>query len=254
MGFFDVWGRGSEGFELFDLTHLFWLLVTCAAAVALCVGQHRLPMEKRKGLRRAVGLTLIALQLVRAGVLMALGEYDLGYLPLHLCGMAVYIEAFDCLVPNRFTHELCYAVCMPGALMALVFPNWTYLPFFNFLHIACFAIHVLLVVYPLTVLTGGDFRPSVKRLPFCFLFLAAVSLPVHLFNKANGTNYMFLEQAPKGSPLEWFEGVFGTPGYLLGVPMIMLALWSVMYAPFVVGDVRRKRAAKKLAQPKEGEA
>lgn len=234
MDFFATDRTGSNGFELFDATHMAWIIGTAVCAVVLCVLYRRMSSTARRTTQRAIGLTLMGIYIIRQIILVILGEYGVGYLPLHLCGMSIYIETIDSMLPNRFTRELCYAVSMPGALMGLLFANWTHLPAFNFIHITSFLFHSIMVVYPLLVIAGGEHRPSLRRLPMCFGFLVAVSVPVYFFNKHFGTNYMFLNKPSPGSPLEWFENWFGNPGYLLGFVIMIAIVWTVMYVPFAV--------------------
>ncbi len=241
MGFFDVVYYGADCGTLFDAEHLIWMTGIALAGVILCLIHRRLTEKGRRAFKRTVALTMFGVYLLRQLIILAQGEYGVWCLPLHLCGMSLYIEAVDSLFPNRFTRELCYAVCMPGALMGTIYANWTYMPTFNFIYITSFVLHGLMVIYPLLALTGGDYRPSVRWLPACFGFLAAVSVPVYFFNMHFGTNYMFLSRPSPGSPLELFEQWFGNPGYLLGFVIMIAILWTVMYAPFVILSAREKR-------------
>lgn len=242
MDFFQTRDTGIKAFELFDMTHCGWLLATVLAAVGLCVFHRRSSPSRRRNIQRTLGLATFGIYAAKQVVLVILGEYGIGYLPLHLCGMSVYIELIDCLFPSRFTRELCYSLCMPGALMGILFANWTGYPIFSMIHITSFLLHGMMIIYPLLALTGGDHRPSLKRLPACFGFLLAVAIPVYFFNRHFRTNYMFLRYPSPGSPLEWCEKLLGNPGYLLGFAVMIAAVWALMYAPFVIADcVRRKR-------------
>jgi len=247
MDFFTNEGTGTRGFELFDAVHCSWLAGIVLAAVVLCVIHHRLSARGRRIVQRFVGLITFAVYLVRQLILVILGDYDIFYLPLHLCGMSLYIEAVDCLFPNRFTRELCYAVCMPGALMGVLYANWGTLPLLNYISITSFFLHGMMVIYPLLAITSGDHRPSTRRLLWCFGFLAVISVPVYFFNRHFGTNYMFLAEPSPGSPLEWFENWFGNPGYLLGFVIMIAIVWTIMYFPFAVVEAKEKRL-KKAAQ------
>ena len=232
MDFLATDNPAGRDFQLFNTAHCCWIAATVIAGVALCLLYRRMQPSARRAVQRTIGLALMGTYIARQLILVALGEYGIGYLPLHLCGMSIYIETIDSLFPNRFTRELCYAVCMPGAAMGLIYANWLYLPAVSFISITSFLFHSIMVIYPLLALAGGDHRPSLKWLPACFGFLAAVSVPVFLFNRHFGTNYMFLSRPSPGSPLELFEQWFGNPGYLLGFVIMIAILWAVMYMPF----------------------
>ena len=242
MDFFTVDYFGESRGSLFDGEHLLWLAGIAVLAAVLCLLHRRQSEKGRRILKRVVGLSLLGIYFLRQLILVLLGEYGIWCLPLHLCGMSLYIEAIDCLFPSKFTRELCYAVCMPGALMGTLYANWVYMPTWNFIFITSFVIHGLMVIYPLLALTGGDHRPDIRRLPWCFGFLAAVSVPVYFFNRHFGTNYMFLSRPSPGSPLELFERWFGNHGYLLGFVIMIAIVWTVMYLPFILSG-KKKTAA-----------
>lgn len=233
MGFFDIGYSGEPVGKLFGFTHWCWLIGIAAAGVVLCVIHRRLSDRGRTVFRRSVALSMFGLYLLRQLIIAIQGEYGPWCLPLHLCGMSLYIETLDSLIQKKFTRELCYAVCMPGALMGMLFADWIDTPVLNFLHISCSVFHGLMIIYPLLSLTSGDFRPNARRLPLCFGFLAAVSVPVYFFNRSFGTNFMFLSEPSPGSPLVWFEQWLGNPGYLLGFVIMIAIVWAVMYIPFI---------------------
>ena len=52
-------------------------------------------------------------------------------------------------------------------------------------------------------------------------------MPVSLVNRHFGTNFFFLERPSSGSPLVWFEQVFGS--HLIGLPVLMALIWAGMY-------------------------
>lgn len=240
MDFFNISNPPGGGFSLFDGTHLAWLLGTAVCAAVLCLIHRRLTEKGRRVMQRTVGLTLMGIYAVKQLILVMLGEYSIGYLPLHLCGMSVYIETIDSLFPTKFSRELCYALSMPGAAIGMLYANWTAYPVFSLIHITSFVLHGIMVIYPLLALTSGDHRPSLRRMPWCFGFLLAVSIPVYFFNRHFGTNYMFLSRPSPGSPLEWFEALLGNPGYLLGFAVMIAIVWLIMYLPFALTE---KKAA-----------
>ena len=79
---------------------------------------------------------------------------------------------------------------------------------------------------------GGDLRPEARQLPKCLGILVCCAVPVALFNRFFGTNYMFLSWPSPGSPLEWFASFLGRPGYLLGYLPMLALVWLILYLPF----------------------
>ena len=79
---------------------------------------------------RVIIALLLALELIRqASFPLVHGHYWLEHLPLNMCGLALFIEAFHGLKPNKFTGEIIYALVLTGAVAAMLFPDWTFTQF-----------------------------------------------------------------------------------------------------------------------------
>ena len=229
------------GFTLFGREHLLWLLICLTLTATLCLFYRRGSPRGRARFRRALGLAIFGCELARDANLVIQGVFSVYYLPLHLCGLAVFLTLWHSLRPGETLANLLYSTCMPGALFAVLFPDWTAFPAFSYHSIVGFTVHALLIAYPLSQVLGGDFCPDARRLPRCLLWLLGMALPVYLFDRAVEANYMFLLHPSDGSPLVWLASFLGTPGYLLGyIPMIAL-IWLALYLPFRSGKRKRQQ-------------
>lgn len=228
------------GFALFSRGHIVALLLCALVCGGLCLAFCRYGSRGKGLLRRAVGTLVLMCEVLAKGFLMLHGAYDLGCLPLHLCGLAVFFTFFHSVFPGKTVGCFLYSVCMPGALFALLFPDWTAYPIFSYRSVLSFAAHALLVAYPLMLVLGRELRPSLRLLPRCLAILLAMAIPVYVFDRLTGLNFMFLLRPSGGSPLEWFSVLLGVPGYLLGyIPMIVI-IWFLLYFPLI----RRKSSDK----------
>ena len=233
-GFFDFTIEyGADGFGLYGAGHFIWLAIFAAMTAALSLIYRRANTRGRKRLRLAVAFAALFIELLRAFLLMRAGEYTVFRLPLHLCGLAVYVGVLHAATGNRLTGQFLCAFCMPGALCALLFPDWTYYPFVHFMTLSSFILHILLVDYTLMQIIGGELRPDVARAPACLGIMLALAAPVYALNKLWGTNYMFLNWPSERSPLEWFS-FLGRPGYLLGYLPLLLLAWTPIYLPGII--------------------
>lgn len=221
----------AKGFSVFGAEHISWLLLLLAAGACLCRAYKKADELTRRRIRRATAWTALSMELIRAALLISAGEYDIGRLPLHLCAMAVYISALHAWRGGRLTGQFLYAFCMPGAVFALLFPDWGYYPALHFMSVSSFVIHALIVCYTMMQVLTDDIRPDIRKCPQCLGIMLALALPVYIFDIATGTNYMFLNWPSPGSPLEWFS-FLGRPGFVLGYLPILAAVWAVMYYPF----------------------
>lgn len=216
------------GFDHFCPGHLFWLGLTAVLCSALWIFYRRWTHKEQRACKLILAALLVCDELFKYGVAWHSGDFRPSFLPLHLCSINIFLIAFDSVRPSQLLQELLYAVCLPGAFFALMFPGWAYLPLWNALCIHSFTAHILLFLYPVLLLAGG-FRPRFSRFARTLPAALAVVFIIAGFNRAFGTNFMFLSRAGEGNPLSWFESFLGSPGYLVGIPVIAAACWTVMY-------------------------
>jgi len=233
-------GGADGGFRLFGAAHLLWLLFALSAVAALGAGYQKAGKRGRAALRRGTALAALALALTRAGVIAAQGRYDVTRLPLHLCGMAVYLDVLHALRPGKLLGQFLYAFCMPGAVAALLFPDWVGFAPLGFVSLSAFTLHILIVGYTAMQVCGGDIRPQPRLAPRCLGLMLLLAAAVYVFDRLTGTNYMFLNWPSPGSPLEWFAPL-GRPGYLLGYVPLLAAVWTPLYLPALLRGRQRER-------------
>ena len=243
-GDFFVTAESPEtGFGLFSAAHFIWLIIGAAAAVLICLIYRRSPAEKRRRIRITLASSALAIELLKTLLLILAGDYGIGRLPLHLCGLSIYfcfIHSFMKSSPSSVFSQFLYFFCMPGAVFALIFPDWVGYPLFSFMTFSGFLLHFLITIYVVMQVISAGIFPDLRRLPACILIMLLLAVPVYFFDKSAGTNYMFLNWPSPGSPLEWFSSL-GRPGYLLGYIPLMLITWAVLYLPFILHSKSRKK-------------
>ncbi len=224
----DVTVPNDVGFSHFSMGHLLWLVF--ALLFAGCLAQFYRYGNTQT--RRLILGTISALLLLDEGVKWFLvirsGSISPDFLPLHLCSVHIFVILADVLRPSDRIREALCAVCLPGAFFALLFPGWTYLPMANAMTFQHFTTHILLLTYPVLLLAGGfhlRFSRLLRTLPWYFPALLAA----YGANRLWGTNFFFLSSPGEGNPLRWFADRLGEPGYLLGIPILAMACWAVLY-------------------------
>lgn len=220
------------GFPLWGRQHLCWLVICAGLAGILCTLSMRLREPGQKRLRRGIGWAVLLCELLKDGNLIIQGAFGLYYLPLHLCGLAVFFTFFHSRHPTETIGNFLYSTCMPGAACALLFPDWTMFPAFSYHSLVAFVVHGLLAAYPLTLLAAGRLHPRPELLPRCFGILLGLAVPIYLFDRAFQVNYMYLLRPAPDSPLEWFAALLGNPGYLFGYLPMLALVWGLLYLPF----------------------
>lgn len=230
------------GFSHFSPFHFFWLFLGVATAAISCLFYRRL---QRKGRRRMLWIMtalLVGDEIWKLAWLLSLGLFTHSYLQFHLCSINIFLILFFTVKPNQIVGNFLYAICIPTTTAALLFPTWTKLPFWNFMHLHSFSVHILLLAIPLMLTVGGDIQPRLRKLPGSLLLLLGLALFAKGVNHLYGTNFMFLESVSSGNPLKVFEDLWGNHYY--GFPILGALMISVMYTPNLLLQKYRNKALK----------
>lgn len=220
------------GFAAFGLVHCIWLGVFLLVTVASILCYRKFTDRGRYIWRLVIASLLLADEIFKVVMLVIGDRYLPGYLPLHLCSINIFVIAWHAFKPRKVVEGYLYTVAIPGALAALLFPSWTSLPLGNFMHLHSFTVHILLALYPITLVSAGELVPEVKKVPQYLLFLVLMAIPIWFVNLLLDTNFMFLMAAEPGNPLYLFEQLWGN--HLYGFPVIIAGVLIVMYLPLVI--------------------
>lgn len=229
------------GFSLYDNCHLTWLCLISFFIVIISIRYKTMTKEKKDITRKILGVLTLLTEVYYQSVLLITGQYNINYLPLHLCSVGIFLCYYDAFFPKDIIREFLYCMCMPGAFMALLFPNWTVCPLMNFNHINSFIVHGLIVCYPVMLMWSKEFTPNYKRLPMCGAILLTLVIPIYFFNKIFDTNFLFVNTPSEGSPLIVLENWLGNPGYIFGMLMMIFLFWSMLYTPVLIKNIQLKR-------------
>ncbi len=230
------------GYPLFGITHLFSVGVTFALVFLFILVFIKVSSSRREKILRVIPPLMLALEIAKDLFLVYLGRFGVGYLPLHMCGMGIFVFLFIRFLPRKkvreFFGEVACVLILPSAVAALFFADWTpYYPVLNFMNLYSYLWHGLLILYPCLLMIDQKAVPTVKHIRYVILFLCAVVPPVYVFDRLFGCNYLFLIRPVPNSPLSWLASLSGVPGYLFGYAI--LALLGMLAAYLVIGIVGR---------------
>ena len=224
----------EKGFQLYSAGHILWILAIAAGCWLMSGIYKKSDTKRRRKIRRFFAVALALSEIYKDGVLWITGNFNAEYLPFHLCGLAIFAILIDAFMENQqITGELIAYAFMPGAVCALLFCNWTEYPFLNFMNLHSFLFHGWIVCYMAMRYRGGEIRPSLKGLWQTAAFVAAAAPVLFLFNRSQGTNFMFLNEASEGSPLvalwDLFGEKYGYPGYLTAYGVLAIAVFHALW-------------------------
>lgn len=146
-------------------------------------------------------------------------------------GINIFVCWYDAIHQSRWSKEILYALCIPGAVVAMLSPSWQRLPVWNLLHLHSYSIHVLLILYPVLLLAGG-FRPQVHHIRWVLAFLCAIATPIFFLNRLLKTNFFFLNDPQGNAITAFFAHCFGERFYLLGFLPVLAAVLLLLYLPW----------------------
>ena len=234
------YGADYRCYPLYGTVHLMELAISLAFIVGVALWYRRSSARTRR--RILVGVTALLL-LDEAALLLGMeltGQWNWSYLPLHLCSINVFVCLYNTLTDRNWCKEELYALCIPGAALALLCPSWLDVPsWWTLINLHSVSIHALLVLYP-TLLVVDGYRPSPRRIPQVLAFLFGSALPIYFLNKPLGTNFYFLNNPYGNIITSTFTELLGEKYYILGfLPAIALAL-AVMYLPWALKEWRSR--------------
>jgi hypothetical integral membrane protein (TIGR02206 family) len=218
--------------SLYGRTHLIWLGVIVVFIILLSIFYTRLRPYQKRQFKKSYALFIIFFELLRQITYLVLGRYELGLLPLHLCGLTELLIFLHAFTKNKVIKESLYAMGLIGALMALLFADWLGYPILHFQSIHSFVTHGLLLGYVVMLLWSQELKPNEKLLPQVFVLFFLICFGLYFFNKQYDTNFFFLNYPSPGSPLVIFEEWVGNPGYIGLTVILLLIVWLIMYLPW----------------------
>lgn len=220
---------GVGGVAILSAAHFAWFscsLLFCAAVVAwFC----RASGYARRRVLHAAATVMVLCEALRMPALAFSGGFSAAdSLPLHLCGVMVFVEWYAAFYGRPLALELSWCLGLPGAFCALATPGETAYPFWNIYYLQFILVHTLLFLIPLLLRAEG-FRPAIRRLPQCFLFLLGLAAFDAFANCLFGGNYLFLSAPPPGSLLEAVYRLAGPSFYLPAAAGAVWGIWAVYY-------------------------
>lgn len=237
IGFFTAqpFMVGGEGFPLFGLAHIFYLVYGICLIAFLVYVYAGLPEGLRWSSPRRTMLLVVAgvpivLLLSQDIIMFRAGVFGVQWWPLHSCNICEFLALIYAVKPNRFCGEVLFTLGIVGALAALLFPNWSYCPPWSWPVLCGFTEHSLIIGFVVMQLFGGDLKPDRRSIWKPLVLLCVYSPLAYAFNRSFGTNFFFVNAPAEGSPMVAVADVFGNPGYLVPFAVVLIASWFGLYA------------------------
>ena len=222
------------GYPLFGTAHLISVAVTLFCVVIICICFIRWEREKQNHFLKSIPIIMAVLELSKDLFLITVHRFGVGYLPLHICSIGIFVFLLREYLPyekaKRFFGEIAYILIMPASLVALFDADWTYLyPVWNFINLHSYVWHGLLILYSVLLRLRGEVSPTIRHIHWVLLFLCLIIPPVYVFDKIFNCNYFFINWPIPNSPLSLLAAHMGNPGYLIGYAILTILVILGMY-------------------------
>ena len=146
-------------------------------------------------------------------------------LPLHLCSLFGVISIPMLWHSSSVYHEAVCFLGAPGAFLTLFFPAVIRCSHPILMQTAFHQLHVLVALMPLYMHTSGKPLPTDPRRTL--VMGNGYLVFICLFNRLFGTNYLFLQAVPAGTPLEWLFSR-GAAFYLCALELLCMLVFSAL--------------------------
>ena len=247
---------------MFTTGHFIWLGVIALVIIAVfALIKHFRPSHRT--MHTVVTALLIVLKLLHLSLSMKEAEgggfvLKQSQLSFHLCSIQIYLVIFINFIKNEKIVAKIKSFMVPcmliGAAMALLIPTegvdpsvprvWQYM-----------LIHGVLVFYGVYLMLVEKVDLSIKAYFNNLQLLLAVTVLAFMMNsilEEYNTNFLFLRNPPMdGLPVLNFN--HGWYVYFLSLMLIACTLVFLVQLPFIVKDLKKKKAEETIAEVNECE-
>lgn len=167
----------------------------------------------------------------------SIGKWDIQtMLPLHVCSILVWLGGWMLISRNKTIYEYMYFLGIGGALQAIITPDLGIYGYPHYRFFQTFISHGLIVTAAIYMTTIEGFRPTWGSFKRVIIGGNIYMLIVTGINWLIGSNYMWTLRKPDTASL--FDIMPGWPWYLLVTELIGLAMFLLLYLPFIIKDWR----------------
>jgi len=223
-------------FRQFGPPHLAAIALAAALAAGLTFWARR--SRSRAPARwagRALAVVLLAneaIYLLRGLQVAPLPEFARHFLPLHICGVAVFLTAWVLLRPNPYAYEIAYFWGLGGTVQAILTPSLTAGEGFpSYWFFTFFIAHGGTVAGVVLATWGLGLRPARGAVVRVVVVSNLYMLAVAGINALLGANYMFLCAPPAGATPLFF---LPWPWYIAFLDLLGVAIVLLLCLPFAI--------------------
>jgi hypothetical integral membrane protein (TIGR02206 family) len=162
-------------------------------------------------------------------------------LPLHVCSIMIWLAGFMLIFKNYRIYEFAYFLGIGAALQAFLTPDAGIYGFPHFRVFQTQIAHGLLITSAIYMTTVEGLRPTWRSFLRVAIGANIAMVLVFCINLLLGSNYMMVNGKPATASL--LDMLPAWPYYIPFLELIGLAVFLLLYLPFIIKDARARRQA-----------
>ncbi len=166
------------------------------------------------------------------------GHWSVAQLPLHICSLLIWLAGFMLILKNYRIYEFAYFIGIGGAMQALLTPDAGIYGFPHFRIFQTMISHGLLLTSAIFMTTVEGFRPTWKSFWRVVVGLNIYAVVIYPINLLLGTDFLYINSKPATASL--LDALPRWPYYLIYMELIGLAIFLLLYLPFIIRDGRAR--------------
>jgi hypothetical integral membrane protein (TIGR02206 family) len=235
-------------FKLFATSHLVALGIFAVLIFFMIINRRNFSDRAKQNIRYSMAAVLVINEILWHIWNLSTGQWTVQtMLPLHLCSVLVWLNAYMLVKKNYAIYEFAYLLGIAGALQALLTPDLGIYDFPHFRYYQVFVSHGLIITSAIYMTVVEGFRPyprSVLRvLVISNIYLVAVTA----INLTIKSNYLFTAHKPVTASL--LDVLPPWPWYILIIELLGMVFVALFYLPFLIKDSRKKTVITPLSDP-----
>lgn len=229
-------------FQLFSTQHMIALGVVALLNLFLVIQRQSISERAGRRLRYTMAAVLVVNELAWHAWNLATGQWTLQtMLPLHLCSILVWLNAYMLVTRNYRIYEFAYLIGIAGALQALLTPDLGIYAFPHFRYFQTFVSHGLIVTSAIYMTAVEGYRPTPRSVLRVLVIGNLYMVGVTLLNLAIGSNYLFTAHKPLTASL--LDVLPPWPWYLGIIELLAIVFVGLFYLPYAIRDLTHKKPA-----------
>ena len=225
-------------FVLFGTWHLAALLVIVLINFAI-LGFRRTSERTRRAVRWTMAILLWLDEASWHIWNIYWGHWTIAQLPLHICSLLVWLTGFMLIFKNHRIYEFAYFIGIGGGMQALLTPDAGIYGFPHYRIFQTMISHGLLITCAIYMTTVEGFRPTWKSFWRVVIGLNIYMVLIYPINLLLGTDFLYINSKPATASL--LDMLPKWPYYLIYMELIGLAIFLLLYLPFIIRDTRARR-------------